>query len=61
MLSAIPVTKFQVSKELGHGGTALVERVYGHLGEEQHRSEFVEFPIEHHRETLGDRLQGVAG
>ena len=38
-----------------------MERVYGHLGEEQHRSEFVGFLIEHHRETLGDRLQGVAG
>jgi len=58
-LSAIPITEFQVSKELGHGGTTMVKRVYGHLGEVQHRSEVVEYRIEYHREALGDRLMAL--
>ena len=56
-----PVSPYTVGQELGHGGTAMVERVYSHLGTVRHRSEVVEFRIEHHRETLGDRLLGVAG
>ena len=56
ILSAIPTAKFQVSKELGHGSAAMVDRVYGHLGEVQHRSEVVEYRVENHREVLGDRL-----
>ena len=59
ILSAIPISEFQVSKELGHGGTAMVKRVYGHLGEVQHRSEVVEYRLEHHREALGDRLTAL--
>ena len=59
VLSAIPITRFQVGKELGHGGTAMVDRVYAHLGEEQHRSEFVEYRIEHHKKALGDRLTAL--
>ena len=51
-----PVSPFTVGKELGHGGTAMVERVYSHLGEVRHRSEVVEYQIEHHREALGKRL-----
>lgn len=39
----VPVSQFTVSKEMGHGGTALVERVYGHLGEHRHRAEVVEY------------------
>jgi integrase len=38
-----PVSLWTVAKELGHGGTTLVERVYGHLGSIRQRSEFVEF------------------
>lgn len=38
-----PVSPFQISRELGHGGTSLVERVYGHLGTVRHRGEVVEF------------------
>lgn len=52
-----PVSPFTVAKELGHGGTALVERIYGHLGEVRHRSEVVEFRVEQHRKILGDRLK----
>ena len=34
----------------------MVERVYSHLGEVRHRSEVVEYRLEHHREALGKRL-----
>jgi integrase len=52
----IPVSTYTVTKEMGHGGTALVERVYGHLGETQHRSEVVEYRVENHQGLIGDRL-----
>lgn len=51
-----PVSPFTVARELGHGGTALVNRIYGHLGEVRHRSEVVEYRIEQHRDRLADRL-----
>ena len=51
-----PVSPFTVGKELGHGGTSMVERVYSHLGQVRHRSEVVEYRLEHHREALGKRL-----
>ena len=54
-----PVSPFTVGKELGHGGTAMVERVYSHLGEVRHRSDVVEYRLEHHREALGDRLTAL--
>ena len=53
----IPTAPFTVAKELGHGGTQLVDRIYGHLGEHPHRSETVEFRIGQHRERLKDRLK----
>ncbi len=37
-----PVRVYTVAKELGHGGDALVKRVYGHLGQQRHRAEVVE-------------------
>lgn len=43
-----PVSAFTVAREMGHGGMALVNRVYGHLGEVRHRSEAVEYRIEQH-------------
>jgi hypothetical protein len=46
-----------VGKELGHGGTSMVERVYSHLGEVRHRSDVVEYRVEQHREALGERLK----
>ena len=55
----IPVSTYTVAKEMGHGGTGLVERVYGHLGETQHRSEVVEYRVENHREVLGERLAAL--
>jgi integrase len=54
-----PISPFTVAKELGHGGTALVERVYGHLGTVRHRSEVVEYRVENHRDTLGERLDAL--
>jgi len=37
----------------------MVEKVYSHLGEVKHRSETVEFRVEHHRKALADRLQAL--
>lgn len=56
----VPVAPFTVARELGHSGTAMVERVYGHLGRVRHRSEAVEYRVEKHLERLrqpfADRL-----
>lgn len=55
-----PVGEFTVGRELGHGGAALVRRVYGHLGQVRHRAEVVEYRVEQHAEVLGDRLKVVS-
>jgi integrase len=52
-----PVSVYTVGKELGHGGDALVKRVYGHLGEVGHRSVVVEYRVTQHRAKLGARLR----
>lgn len=52
----VPVTKYTVQREMGHGGASLVDRVYGHVGESPHRSEVVEYQVENHRKELGERL-----
>lgn len=44
-----PVSTFTVAKELGHGGTSLVQRVYGHLGTVRHRGAAVEYRVEQHK------------
>ena len=54
------VSPFTVAREMGHGGTALVNRVYGHLGNVRHRSETVEYRIEQHAARLGERLRALA-
>lgn len=41
-----PISPYTVAREMGHGGMALVNRVYGHLGTVRHRSEHVEFRVE---------------
>lgn len=51
-----PISEFTVGRELGHGGTQLVKRIYGHLGNVRHRSEWVEYRIEQHRDALAGRL-----
>ena len=54
-----PISPYTVAKWLGHGGTALVNRVYGHLGEVRHRSEHLEFRVEQHAAKLKDRLAAL--
>ncbi len=54
-----PVSEFTVARELGHGGRAMVERVYGHLGQIRHRSEVVEYRSEQHEDVLGERLTAL--
>lgn len=52
-----PISPYTVGRWLGHGGRALVDRVYGHLGEIRHRSEVVEFRVEQHRKALEGRIE----
>jgi integrase len=51
-----PVSLYTVARELGHGGLALVHRVYSHLGEVRHRSEVVEYRVDEFADLLGERL-----
>jgi integrase len=51
-----PVSVYTVSKELGHSDTAMIERVYGHLGDIRHRADVVEFRAVQHGKQLGRRL-----
>jgi integrase len=39
-----PVSPYTVSRELGHGSLAMLERIYGHLGAVRHRAPVVEYP-----------------
>jgi integrase len=52
-----PVSPYTVGRELGHGGVALVNRVYAHLGEVRHRSEMVEYRVKQHEVKLGEPLR----
>ena len=54
-----PVSLFTVAKELGHGGEAMVRRVYGHLGQVRHRAEDVEYRIEAFEDKLKSRLAAL--
>jgi integrase len=54
-----PVSIYTVSRELGHTSAAMVQRVYAHLGTVRHRSDVVEYRVEQHRKTLGDRLEAL--
>jgi hypothetical protein len=56
-----PISIFSVGRELGHGGDALVKRIYGHLGEMRQRDEVVEYRIEQHEVRLRERLERLAG
>lgn len=55
----VEVSKFTVQKEMGHGGAQLVDRIYGHAQRNPHRSDVVEFRVQNHRETLGERLTAL--
>jgi integrase len=52
-----PVSVYTVGKELGHGGDALVKRVYGHLGSVRHRAEIVEYRVEQHEIQLTEGMR----
>jgi integrase len=56
-----PVSEYTVARELGHGGFALVRRVYGHLGQIRHRSEVVEYRTINHMDLDGyaDRVRAL--
>lgn len=54
-----PVSEYTVAHELGHGGHAMIRRVYGHLGTARHRADVVEYRAEQHAERLGERLASV--
>lgn len=52
-----PVPLDTVRREMGHSDEGLIRQVYGHLGAVRHRAAAVEFRVEQHLETLGDRLR----
>lgn len=56
----VEVSRFTVQKEMGHGGAQLVDRIYGHLPRNPHRSEVVEYRVGQHMEELGERLAALA-
>ena len=53
------MSPFTVGRELGHGGDALVRKVYGHLGTVRHRSAAVEYRVEQHAAKLRDKLAAL--
>jgi integrase len=56
-----PVSTYTVAREMGHGGEAMVRKVYGHLGQVRHRAEVVEYRVEQHAAKLGARLEALRG
>ncbi len=56
-----PVSTYTVGKEMGHGGDAMVRKVYGHLGQVRHRAAAVEYRVEQYATKLGERLAAVRG
>src|SRR2546425_4467493 len=56
-----PISVYTVSRWMGHGGTALVNRTYSHLGTVRHRAKVLEYRVEQHAGILGDRLGVVQG
>ncbi len=46
-----PVAAFTVAREVGHSSTAMIEKVYGHLGQ-AHRSKVVEYRVEQHKQAI---------
>lgn len=55
----VEVTRDRVAREMGHGGTTLVARVYGHAPRNPYRSDVVEYRTSNHREELGERLTAL--
>ena len=60
----VEVSRFQVQKEMGHGGAQLVDRIYGHAQRLPYRSEVVEYRLEQHRDAVKEgieQLENAAG
>ncbi|MDE3001983.1 MAG: tyrosine-type recombinase/integrase [Gemmatimonadota bacterium] len=57
----VEVSRFQVQKEMGHGGAQLVDRIYGHAQQNPHRSESVEYRVDQHLDALGPRIAALRG
>jgi len=55
----VEVSRFQVQKEMGHGGGQLVDRIYGHAQRTPYRSDVVEYRVENHTEELGERFRSL--
>ncbi len=55
-----PVSLWTVAQEVGHSGTSVIERTYGHLGQLRHRADVVEYRVRQHRKVLRGRLALVA-
>jgi hypothetical protein len=53
------VSAYTVAKEMGHSSVTLIDDVYGHRGEVRHRSEVIEYRVEHHEAKLRERIQLV--
>ena len=54
----VEVSRFQVQKEMGHGGAQLVDRIYGHAHRAPHRSEVVEYRVERPGAVVEEDLFG---
>ncbi len=54
--SGAPVSPFTRGRELGHGGDALVKKVYGHSGTTRHWAKAVEYRVAQDRAILRERL-----
>jgi len=46
------VSTYTVAREMGHGGEAMVRKVYGQLGQVRHRAEAVEYRRAHRATRL---------
>lgn len=51
-VNGAPIAAFQVAREVGHTSTSMIEKVYGHLGQVQHRSKVVEYRVAQHRQAV---------
>jgi integrase len=51
-----PVSVWTVTREMGHGGRELVDRVYGHLGTIGERLEVVEYRVDPYLDLIGTQV-----
>ena len=46
-----------VAREVGHSSTAMIEKVYGHLGQVRHRAKYVEYRTAQHKPAIRTLLK----